>query len=446
DFETGKKHNLEIREVIDQYGRLNEKTGPYQGLKVMEARKKVAEDMEKNGLLEKIDENYTHTIATCYKCGSTIEPRIMKQWFVKIKPLAELAQKAVKNNEVKFITKKYEKIFFHWMKNIRDWNISRQIIWGIPIPVKYCDECSDVVVDINDVIEKCPRCKNEKLGKEQDTFDTWFSSGQWPFAALKANKPEDFEDFYPTTVMETGWDILFFWVARMLMLGIYAAGKSPFKYVYLNGLVRDKDRQKMSKSKGNVIDPLGVVELYGADALRMALIVGNTPGSDIIISEEKIRGYRKFANKIWNVARFVLLAIQNEPSADLSAEGLPKAEALTKTDYNKKNLTKQDKKTLKELENLNEEITKLMDSFKFYSAAEKIYHYFWHTFADKIIEEAKPRLSGKNEKDKQAAQYVLKEVLETNLKLLHPFMPFLTEKIWQELGNKDLLIIEKWPR
>ena len=426
DFEMGEKHKLEIREVIDKFGRLNEKTGPYQGLKVMEARKKVAEDMEKNGLLEKIDENYTHTIATCYKCGSTIEPRIMKQWFVKIKPLAELAERAVKNNQVKFITKKYEKIFFHWMKNIRDWNISRQIIWGIPIPVKYCDNCSDVVVDINDVMTDCRKCKGKSANwrKETDTFDTWFSSGQWPFAALQANKPNDFKNFYPTSVMETGWDILFFWVARMLMLGIYATGKPPFKYVYLHGLVRDKDRQKMSKSKGNAIDPLGVVETYGADALRMALIVGNTPGNDIVISEEKIRGYQKFANKIWNASRFVLQQTENFKKP--------------------RTLTQKDKKILKELKEFSKKITKLMDSFKFYAAGEKIYHYFWHVFADKIIEEAK---SG------EIAPYVLREVLKTNLKLLHPFMPFITEKIWQEMdsvkakqNNKNLLMIEKWPR
>jgi len=368
--------------------------------------------------LSKIDYNYKHNIATCYKCGSAIEPLILdNQWFVKMtaKPksggysLRDLATRAVKKGEIKFIPKRFEKVFFHWMKNLRDWNISRQIIWGIKIP----DE------------------------NTTDVFDTWFSSGQWPFAALMANKKDDFKNFYPTSVMETGWDILFFWVARMIMLGIYATGKAPFKNVYLHGLVRDKDRQKMSKSKGNVTDPLGTIDIYGADALRLALIIGNTPGNDPIIYEEKIRGYRNFANKIWQATRFVLMNAR---------------------DYGKINkkpaLTAKDKKDLANLEKLAKETTKLMDNFKFYRASEKIYHYFWHTYADKIIESAKPRLKNPNSKERQAAQYVLIETLQTLLKLLHPFMPFITERIWQELiatglidkKSKELLMVSEWPK
>jgi len=414
DFEIWQRHKDEIpmpKQVIDRYGRLNEHTGPYQGMKIKEAREKIAQDMAQKGLLDpkKTEHNYKHNVGVCYKCGTIIEPMLLdNQWFVKMttkpksKPdsLRDAAVKAVKKGKVKFIPKRFEKVFFHWMKNLRDWNISRQIPWGIKIPEK----------------------------NTEDVFDTWFSSGQWPFATLGYPNNKDFKNFYPTSVMETGWDILFFWVARMIMLGIYVTGKIPFKYVYLHGLVRDKDRQKMSKSKGNVIDPLGVVDLYGADALRMALVVGNAPGNDPIVFEEKIRGYRNFANKIWQASRFVLMN-----SNDFDNGKRP-------------TLSAHDKKRLKELEIFKKKITKFMDEFKFYKAAEDLYHYFWHTFADKIIESVKPRLKGNDKKDQQAAQYLLVEILRTNLKLLHPFMPFITEDIYQNLPikNKKMLMIEKW--
>ena len=411
DFEIGQRHNLEIKQVIGFDGKLNEKTGPYAGLRVVEAREKIAVDLAKIGLLEKTDSDYRHNVAVCYKCGTVIEPMVSdNQWFIKMteKPksgkysLRDLAKRAVKKGKIKFIPKRFEKIFFHWMKNIKDWNISRQIAWGIRIP-------------------------EEPQG---DVFDTWFSSGQWPFATLLTNKKGDFKKYYPTDVMETGWDILFFWVARMIMLGLYVTGKEPFRSVYLHGLVRDKERQKMSKSKGNVIDPLGVIDIYGADALRMALIVGNTPGSDPIIYEEKIRGYRNFTNKVWNASRFVMMNC---------------------VDFNPKKkpiLTDKDKKILKNLKNFSKEITKLMDSFRFYKAAEKLYHYFWHTFCDKIIEEQKPRLQSPNQKSRFTSQYLLLEILKTNLKLLHPFTPFITEEIYQNLpikNKKSSLMVEEWP-
>jgi len=419
DFEIWQRHKSEMPaplQVIDKFGRLTEKAGPYQGLKTLEARKKIEEDMIQKGLLDpsKTDLNYKHNVAVCYKCGSIIEPMILdNQWFIKMteKPkskkssLRDSAVKAVKKGEIKFIPKRFEKIFFHWMKNLRDWNISRQIAWGIKIP--------------------------DKSNVNGEVFDTWFSSGQWPFATLMTAKKEDFKNFYPTDVMETGWDILFFWVARMIMLGLYITGKTPFKYVYLHGLVRDKERQKMSKSKGNAINPLGVIDIYGADALRIALIIGNTPGNDPIIYEEKIRGYRNFANKIWNVSRFVLMNLDG-----FSFEKKPK-------------LTKKDEKILNNFKKFTEEITKLMDSFKFYRAAEKLYHYFWHTFADKIIEEKKKDLNSKDKTRKSSAQWLILEVFATCLQLLHPFMPFITENIYTNFlpdwPGKKLLIIENWP-
>jgi valyl-tRNA synthetase len=416
DFEIWQRHKDEIpepKQVIDKFGKLNSLAGPYQGMKVEAARQKLAEDMAAKGLLapSKTDNNYKHSVATCYKCGNVIEPLILEnQWFIKMteKPksgklsLRDLAIKAVKDKEVVFIPKRMEKVFLHWMKNLRDWNISRQIVWGIPIP-------GDA---------------------DNQVFDTWFSSGQWPFASLMASKKDDFKKFYPTDVMETGWDILFFWVARMVMLGLYVTKKTPFKCVYLHGLMRDKDRQKMSKSKGNVIDPLGIIDLYGADALRMAVVVGNAPGNDPIIYEEKIKGYRNFITKIRNASRFVMMNMDGYKSG-------------TKASFSIK-----DKKILKDFEKMAKETTLLMDSFKFYRASEKLYHYFWHTFCDKIIESQKPRLYGENKKERIASQNLLITLLRGLLILLHPFTPFITEEIYQELPLKNKeksLMIESWP-
>ena len=428
DFAIGLKYNLKSVEVIDKYGKLNEKTGKYAGLKVDEARKIVVEDLEKAGLLEKIDANYKHSVKSCYKCNKTIEPKIMEQWFVKTAPLAEKAMEAVSSGKIKFVTEKFEKIFFHWMKNIQDWNISRQIVWGIPIPAKICKKCDDGFADIDDKIKKCPKCGGE-VYDDPDTFDTWFSSGQWPFAVLGYPDNNDYEIYYPTDVMETGSDILFFWVARMIMLGIYVTGEVPFKAVYLHGLVRDVNRQKMSKSKGNVISPIEMSEKYGTDALRMALVVGNTPGSDMALSEDKIRGYKNFANKIWNAGRFIL-----DNTKDYNVN-------------NKPEISINDKKLIKELEQNIKDISEDIENYRFYLAGEKLYHYFWHTFADKIIEESKARLIGDNENDKKSAQWMLLEIFSTLIKILHPFMPFITEEIWSFLPikNKELLMIETWP-
>ncbi|MBI4034200.1 MAG: valine--tRNA ligase [Candidatus Brennerbacteria bacterium] len=419
DFEIWQRHKGEIagpKIVIDENGRLTGETGEFKGLKVAEAREKVAAKMKEIGVLEKVEPDYVHQVATCYKCGSILEPLPKPQWFVKMKPLAKPAIDAVKKNKITFYPAHSKKVFLHWLENIRDWNISRQIIWGIRIPAWFRGE------EIK-ISEKSPG-----LGWRQDpdVFDTWFSSGQWPYITLGYPKGKDYKTFYPTDVMETGADILFFWVARMVMFGLYRTGKIPFKVVYLHGIVRDKDRQKMSKSKGNVIDPLGVTEIYGTDAVRMALVAGNTPGRDSAISEDKIRGYRNFATKLWNIARFILM---NE----VKSGGKPR-------------FTASDRKNLANLKRVKTQVTKHLEKFEFHLAAEKTYHYIWHDFADKVIEAAKPRLQSSNQEDKLAAYKTLETILLESLKMLHPFMPFVTEEIYQQLPvkNKKLLLIEKW--
>jgi valyl-tRNA synthetase len=444
DFEIGLEHNLEIKSILNFDGRFNEFSGPLKGLTVPEGRLKAIEILKNNNSLVK-EEDYTHEVGHCYKCNTIIEPMVMDQWFVAVnkkfgkqnKSLKELAVEAVKSKKIKIIPNNFEKVFYHWMENLKDWNISRQIYWGIRIPVWYCQEqgnslCKEhqgIIVSTKKAPTRCPYCGSTKIIQDPDVLDTWFSSGQWPFATLLAGKKDDFKTFYPTSVMETGWDILFFWVARMIMLGIYRTKKIPFKIVYLHGLVRDKDRQKMSKSKGNVIDPLAVSEIYGTDALRMALLIGNSPGQDIIISEEKIKGYRNFANKIWNASRFVIMNLND-------------------FDGKKPKLTKKDQKYLKDIKKVAKKVSKYLDNYRFSLAGETLYHYFWHTFADKIIEEMKIRIY--NNQDKKAAQYVLYNLLKDSLKMLHPFMPFVTETIWQTLPHynkedKKILMIEKWP-
>ena len=399
DFDIAKRKKLDEEQIIDFRGKLLPIAGEFAGMNIREARPLIVEKLKTKGLLVKT-EPYKHTVKVCYKCETLIEPQIREQWFVSMKELAKPAIKAIVKNEIVFIPKHYKKIILHWLKNIEDWNISRQIVWGIPIP------------------------------GETDTFDTWFSSGQWPFAALGYPNSKDFKTFYPTDVMETAGEIIFFWVARMIMLGLYVTGKVPFKTVYLHGLVLDAKGKKMSKSKGNVINPLDLTTKYGTDAFRIGLIVGNTPGTSLALDENRIRGYRNFANKVWNASRFVLMNL----------EGFKAGKKPT--------LSPADKKILTALSKTAKEATKLMDEFKFYKASELVYHYFWHTFADKIIEAQKPRLGGKDAKAKAASQYLLLEILQTSLKLLHPFMPFITEEIYQKLhlkNKKKTIMIESWP-
>jgi valyl-tRNA synthetase len=426
DFEIAKRHNLPFEQIIDWRGKLLPIAGEFAGMPIKEAREKIIVKLEEKGLVVKVDENYVNEVPVCYKCGREIEPQVKAQWFVKMQPLADRALEAVAAGEVDILTEQHRKIFEHWLTNIQDWNISRQIVWGIPIPAKLCDSCNDGFVDIDGTLTECPSCGGT-LRKDPDTFDTWFSSGQWPFATLGYPDSDDFKTYYPTTIMETGADILFFWVARMIMLGIYRTGTVPFKYVYLHGLVRDAKGAKMSKSKGNVISPVEIADEYGTDALRMGLIIGNTPGTDLNLDPRKIGAYKKFANKLWNIARFVISM----------TDGSDKEAALIESDREFK----------KQFEAIAADITKDLDEFRFHLAGEKIYHYVWHEFADEIIEASKPILFHGTDAEKASRAALIYSIFTDSLKLLHPFMPFVTEAIWQQLPQKeaDMLMVAQWP-
>jgi len=428
DFEIAKRHNLDYEQIIDWRGKLLPIAEEFEGMPILEARTKIVEKLKAKGLLVKIDETYEHAVPVCYKCGKEIEPQIRKQWFVKMQPLAHKALVALDAGEFKILTEQHEKVFRHWLTNIEDWNISRQIVWGIPIPAKICTECNDGFVDLEDTLKTCKTCGGA-LVSDPDTFDTWFSSGQWPFVTLGYPDASDYKTFYPTAVMETAADILFFWVARMVMLGLYRTGKVPFRNVYLHGLVRDKFGKKMSKSKGNVTSPTDVSEKYGTDALRMGLLIGNTPGTDMNLDPDKINAYRKFANKLWNITRYTLSAVQ-DVGLDLHATRSADDEAL-----------------MHEVENLAQEVTQDIEKFRYYIAGEKLYHFTWHRFADEVIEKSKKILQEGAEADKKSTVSTLYSALLVQLKLLHPFMPFITEEIWQSLPEKetDLLMVAPWP-
>lgn len=426
DFEIAERHNLDKQQIIDERGKLLDIAGEFAGMKISEARSKIIEKLSSKGLVEKIDQNYKHTVKTCYKCGTTIEPQIKSQWFVRMKPLAEKALQKIEAGEIEYLPDHYKKISIHWLENIVDWNISRQIVWGIPIPAKICDKCNEGYVDLRGEITTCLKCGGS-VRQDSDTFDTWFSSGQWPYASLGFGQGTgDYKTYYPTQILETAGDIIFFWVSRMIMLGLYVTGQLPFKKVYLHGLVLDAKGQKMSKSKGNVINPLELSEKFGTDALRMGLTVGNTPGSSLALSEDKIKAYKHFANKIWNASRFVLENTQDFAYGDVQLDPYHKG-------------------LLNRLDEFVKDMTIDMENYRFYMASEKAYHYFWHEFADVIIEESKTRIKNVGI-EKQMSQYVLLKILGTSLIVLHPFMPFITEKIWGMLPNrKNLLIVERWP-
>lgn len=407
DWEIGQRHQLEPLVGIDTFGKLTALAGEFANLLVVEARQRVIEALEAQGLLVKVEE-ITHSLGHCQRCGAVTEPLISEQWFVKTKPLAEAAIKAVKTGQIKIIPKRFEKTYFHWLENIRDWCISRQLWWGHKIP----------------------------LAGEEDVLDTWFSSGLWPISVFGwPQQTEDFKYFYPTTVRETGYDILFFWVAREIMMCLAMTNQVPFKVVYLHGLVRDEKGRKFSKTAGIGFDPLTMIERYGADALRMALIVGNAPGNDLKLGEEKIKGYRNFANKIWNASRFVSSALEKEG-------GL---ESLTGIDPRSSGL-EEDKGILKELEEVTTNVTNSLENYRLSDAASSLYEFFWHRYCDGYIEVVKPRLRSEDPTVRQQVLAVLVKVLKTSMLLLHPFMPFVTEMVWGKLGEPEPLIVTTWPK
>ena len=431
DFEISERHGLLKEQIIDERGKLLPIAGEFAGMSIVKARPLVVEKLKAKGLLEKVDEKYKHVVRTCYKCGTTIEPQIRNQWFIKMKPLAEKALQKINAGEITYIPEHYKKITVHWLLNIRDWNISRQIVWGIPIPAKICAACGSGFIDLENKIGTCEKCGGE-LTPDKDTFDTWFSSGQWPFAVLEFPDGNDFKNFYPTDVMETAGEIIFFWVARMIMLGLYITGKVPFKIVYLHGLVLDAKGQKMSKSKGNVINPLDLTAKYGTDAFRMGLVIGNTPGTSLALSEDKIRAYKHFANKFWNIARFVIENTEGETTEAHFTEYSPKDAALQK-----------------ELQTALSDVTVDMDAYRFYLAAEKLYHYAWHNLADRILEESKDILKNASLEEKRSRKQFLIHTLDKILRALHPFIPFVTEEIWQlwkqPTAKEQMLMVAEWP-
>ena len=455
DFELGQKHNLPVTPIIDFRGKMDfswfltkkdvdpkymERAQNYHGKKVAEARKLMVEDLKADGLLVKVDEAYTHRIGTCYKSGTVIEPLPMTQWFVKVKPLTDVAKKAIKDKKISFVPKRFEKTANQWLTNFHDWNISRQIVWGIQIPAWKCLDCSTAdkeqwTITDGSKPDTCTSCGGKNLKQDTDTFDTWFSSGQWPFATLKACEPGDYEYFYPTSVMETGYDILPWWVCRMTMLGLYMTSDIPFKTVYLHGLVRDAKGQKMSKSKGNVINPLKMVDQYGADALRFALIFGTAAGNDQALSEDKIRGMRNFANKLWNIARFIEMNVE--------AQGVKNKTQIYDEAMHASLTDAHDKRIITELNMLKAKVTKHMEAYRLSDAAKATYDFAWHRLADVHLEKNKERFKSG---DPQALA-VLIHVYITVLKLLHPFMPFVTEEIWRKMPypQKSPLIITSWP-
>lgn len=429
DFEVGQRHNLPIVKVLDETAHMTADCGKYAGMDRYEARKAIVADLEAGGYLEKI-EPHAHNVGTCYRCGTTIEPMVSKQWFVRMVPLAGPAIDAVRDGRIKFVPERFDKQYYHWMENTRDWCISRQLWWGHRIPAYYCDACGEVHVS-DEPMTTCPKCGGA-LRQDEDTLDTWFSSALWPFSTLGwPDKTEDLDYFYPTNTLVTGYDIITFWVSRMIFSGLEYTGKVPFDTVLIHGLVRDAQGRKMSKSLGNGIDPLEIIAQYGADALRLTLVLGSTPGNDMRFSDEKIKASRNFANKLWNATRFVVMNLPEDFQA-----GLPAADKLDLSD----------KWILSTLNNLARTVTDNLDKFELGLAAQKVQDFIWEVYCDWYIEIAKVRLNSTDPEEADNARKVLVYVLTQALKLLHPFMPFITEEIYRALpGTSETIMTEQWP-
>ena len=430
DFEVGKRHNLPEINIMNDDATINELGGKYAGMDRYEARKAMVADLDALGLLVRVVP-HTHSVGTHDRCKTTVEPMIKPQWFVKMQEMAKPAVEALKKNELNFVPDRFDKIYLHWLENIRDWCISRQLWWGHRIPAYYCDECGEVVV-AKEMPKVCPKCGCTHFKQDEDTLDTWFSSALWPFSTLGwPDKTEDFDYFYPTDVLVTGYDIIFFWVIRMVFSAIEQTGKVPFHHVLIHGLVRDSQGRKMSKSLGNGIDPLEIIDQYGADALRLTLITGNAPGNDMRFYMERVEASRNFANKVWNASRFIMMNLEK---AEVPGE-MPKDQ-----------LTAADKWILSKVNTLAKEVTENMDKYELGIAVQKVYDFIWEEFCDWYIEMVKPRLYNDGDTTKSAALWTLKTGLVNALKLLHPYMPFITEEIFCTLqSEEESIMISKWP-
>ena len=431
DFEVGKRHSLPEINIMNDDATMNELCGKYAGMDRYEARKAMVEDLKAQGLLVKVVP-HTHAVGTHDRCHTTVEPMIKPQWFVRMKEMARAAMDVLSTEDLNFVPERFDKIYMHWLENIKDWCISRQLWWGHRIPAWYCDECGEVVVKKGGAPEKCPKCGCTHLTQDEDTLDTWFSSALWPFSTLGwPDKTPELDYFYPTSVLVTGYDIIFFWVIRMVFSGLEQTGKSPFKHVLIHGLVRDSQGRKMSKSLGNGIDPLEVIDKYGADALRLTLMTGNAPGNDMRFYWERVESSRNFANKVWNASRFILM--------NLDAAKVPET-------VEPESLTGADRWILSKVNRLACEVTENMEKFELGIAVQKVYDFIWEEFCDWYIEMVKPRLYGEGDSTKAAALWTLKKVLSSALKMLHPFMPFITEEIYCTLNpEEESIMIASWP-
>ena len=449
DYQSGLRHNLEIINVFDENNKMGALVPKYKGMDLLEARKAIVEDLEKIGALVKT-EDYVHNVAKCERCKNTLEPKVSEQWFVAMKDLAKKAADSVRNGEVNFIPKKYEKQYFNWLDNIQDWCISRQLWWGHRIPAYYCEECGHINV-AKEMPEKCEKCGSTHLHQDEDTLDTWFSSALWPFSTLgwPNTEAEDYKTFYPTNVLVTGFDIITFWVSRMMSQGLELTGKAPFKNVLIHGMVRDSQGRKMSKTLGNGIDPIEIIDKYGADSLRFAVISGTTMGNDIRYMPEKLEQASNFANKIWNAAKFIINSSAEEEKALELHKELNREESKGNTSKSaSEKLRIEDKWLLNKFDKLVAEVTRNLENYDLGVALDKIYSFIWNEFCDWYIEMVKPRMYSEDETTKVVVSYVLNYVFSASLKLLHPFMPFVTSEIYSKLicfGTEDLIVAE-WPK